>query len=324
MLASHGQRFALLLAVASLQTGAASLPHRTNTIRTSVRLEDGRCLPRTGTVVALVTVLNDTRRHGMSVLFVGNSLTYVGNTPAVFDALAAANGAAASSDMIVKGGATLSQRVSDGSIARALGAKRYRAVVLQERGGDLMCSFGPDSCADSRNAIQLVVALAKRSGTAVYLLGTYQGDPSASKAIVSAESAAADEAGIPYIEISEKLQALRTAAPGMEWNASDGVHPGSALALLNAASLHRALLGKSPEPRAFAVHAPIYSTTSGLTESVRQAEDPAPLGTTSRKVEYSEEALRTVLKALGSGPAANNSSRPTLLRGAAQPSRCAP
>jgi hypothetical protein len=43
----------------------------------------------------------------LEVLFVGNSLTYVGNTPAVFDALTRASGRPSSSDMIVQGGAAL-------------------------------------------------------------------------------------------------------------------------------------------------------------------------------------------------------------------------
>ena len=237
--------------------------------------------------------------HRLSVLFVGNTLTYVGNTPAVFDALAAANGTAVSSDMIVKGGATLTQRVNDGSVARALAAKRYNAVVLQERGGDLMCSFGPSSCGESRKAIKVIVSLAKSSGAKVYLLGTYQGNPAASRSLVAEESAAAAAAGIPYLEVSEKLQLLRSAAPAMGWQASDGMHPGPDLALLNAASLHQALFGKLPRPSALTVHAPIYGTTSGLTEVLRSAEDPAPLATTPRTVEYSEKSLDTVLQSLG-------------------------
>lgn len=136
--------------------------------------------------------------RSLSVLFVGNSLTYVGNTPAVLDALAAASGTLVSSDMIVEGGATLTQRVNDGSIGRALAGKRYSVLVLQERGGDLICSFGPNSCSESRKAIKALVTLAKKSGARTYLLGTYQGNPNASKAIVAGESAAAAEAGIPY------------------------------------------------------------------------------------------------------------------------------
>ena len=236
---------------------------------------------------------------GLEVLFVGNSLIYVGNTPAVFDALARANGTAVASDMIVKGGATLAQRANDGSVARALASKRYSAVVLQERGGDLMCSLGPGSCADSRAAIKALVALAHEAGAKAYLLGTYQGDPAASKALVLAESAAAAEAGIPYLEISEKLQRLQTTAPAMTWLAPDGMHPGPALSLLNAAVVHQALLEGLPEPAALEVTAPIYGATSGLTERLRRAEDPPPLATTPGQLDYPEESVRTVLQSLG-------------------------
>lgn len=237
----------------------------------------------------------------LSVLFVGNSLTYVGNTPAVLDALAAASGALVSSDMIVEGGATLTQRVNDGSVGRALAGKRYSVIVLQERGGDLICSFGPESCSESRKAIKALVALARKSGARTCLLGTYQGNPDASKAIVAAESAAAAEAGIPYLEISERLQALRAAAPTMRWQAPDGMHPGSDLALLNAAVLHQALLGRPPRIAALIVNAPIYGTTSGLTKAIRAAEDPPPLMATPRSVEYPTESLKTIVQSLGAG-----------------------
>lgn len=53
------------------------------------------------------------------VLFVGNSLTYVGNLPATFAALANANDQRVHSAMIVQGGATLEQRVADGSVVAA-------------------------------------------------------------------------------------------------------------------------------------------------------------------------------------------------------------
>src|SRR5690606_5588194 len=205
------------------------------------------------------------------------------------------------SDMIVKGGATLTQRVHDGSIARALGKKRYSAVVLQERGGDLMCSLGPDSCADSRKAIYAIVALARDSGAKVYLLGTYQSNAGASKSLVEAESSAAAEAGIPYLEVSEKLQALRASAPELPWQAPDGMHPGPSLALLNAVVLHHALLGTLPKPAALKVVAPIYGTTSGLTEALRGAEDSPPLAISPRSFEYSQDSLETSLRLVHTG-----------------------
>ncbi len=234
-----------------------------------------------------------------AVLFVGNSLTYVGNTPAVFDALAGANGIAVSSDMIVKGGATLTQRVSDGSVARALAARHYSAVVLQERGGDLMCAFGPDSCTQSRSALRALATMARESGAEVYLLGTYQENAKASEALVAAESAAAREVGIPYLEVSQKLQALRVALPTSAWFAPDGMHPGPALALLNATLLHEAVLKVPPRPVAFTVHAPIYGTTSGLTETLRSANASPPLGNTPLQIRYSAKDVRELGHSLG-------------------------
>jgi hypothetical protein len=237
-----------------------------------------------------------------TVLFVGNSLTYVGNTPAVLDALASANGTSVSSDMIVRGGATLTQRADDGTVARALQERRYSDVVLQERGGDLMCAFGPTSCTQSRHALRRLVSLARRSGARVFLLGTYQPDPMASRQLVVAEAAAAREAGIPYVDVSSSLATATVMAPGGDWFAADGVHPGPALALLNAALLHQALLGKPPGLAAFTVDAPIYGTSSGLVETLRHAEDPPPTSNTPRRVHYDSKSLARVLRPMRPGP----------------------
>jgi hypothetical protein len=229
------------------------------------------------------------------VLFVGNSLTYVGNVPAVFSALAESNGRPYASDMIVRGGATLTQRVSDGSVARALDENNYTALVLQERGGDLMCSFGPDSCAQSRQAIKALAALAKQKGVYAVLLGTYQPHPVASQRLIKEESSAAADAGITYIEVSEKLQQLRHTAPELTWFATDGMHPGKDLALLNAVLVHKALRGSLPRPASLTVKAPIYGSTSGLTETLRQADAPPPLPGTASEVRYSPATLKKLL-----------------------------
>lgn len=236
-----------------------------------------------------------------NLLFVGNSLTYVGNIPAVFAELSADNGRPVSSDMIVQGGATLTQRVSDGSVARALEQKKYSVLVLQERGGDLMCSFGPDSCIESRNAVHTLAGLAKAKGITVVLLGTYQADPSASRSLVDSESSAAAEAKISYINVSEALQRLRLNAPELAWFASDGMHPGKDLALLNAILLHKAIHGSLPEPQSLIVSAPIYGTTSGLTQELRQADAPPPLPETPLEVRYSSETFAKLLRAVSDG-----------------------
>lgn len=226
------------------------------------------------------------------VLFVGNSLIYVGNAPAVLSALAAANGGPLDSDMIVKGGATLAERAADGSVARALAEQRYTTLVLQERGGDLMCAFGPASCEQSRQALRELVRLARARGVKVVLLGTYQAHPQSSLRIVEAESSAAAQAGIAYVEISETLQHLRKRAPDLAWFAPDGQHPGKDLALLNAMRIHQTLRGALPAPAALTVNAPIYGVSSGLDGMRRASDAPPPRVDTPMQTQYTADTLR--------------------------------
>lgn len=243
------------------------------------------------------------------VLFVGNSLTYYGNVPAVFSALAEASGTSLVSDMIVAPGATLIQRVSDGSVARALEDKEYSALVLQERGGDFICAFGPDSCVQAREAIKALAALARERGVKATLMGSYQRLPEFSRSLVEAESSAAAEAGIPYIEVSEKLQRLIETAPDLAWFAADGQHPGKHLALLNAVLVHEVVLGSLPEAGGLVVKAPIYGGNTGPDGTLRQADAPPPVKDTPGEMRYSSETLGKLLGALrnaGSGRSDDN------------------
>jgi len=232
------------------------------------------------------------------VLFVGNSLTYVGNVPAIYSALAAARGQAESADMIVRGGATLAQRVADGSVARALAENKYTDLVLQERGGDLMCSFGPDSCPRSRQAIKHLADLGRQKGVKVVLLGTYQPHPSSSRHLVQKESRAAADAGISYIEVSEKLLRMRATEPQLTWFAPDGMHPGKDLALLNGLLVYQELRGALPAAQPLTVKAPIYGSTSGLRETLRASDAPPPSGDTPLEVHYSMQTMEKLLSAV--------------------------
>src|SRR4051794_10679841 len=56
-------------------------------------------------------------RVGTRVLFIGNSFTFVNNLPAVFAALGQANGFPIATQMLVKSGAALADRIADGSAA---------------------------------------------------------------------------------------------------------------------------------------------------------------------------------------------------------------
>lgn len=209
-----------------------------------------------------VCVAVQAREKPVSVLFVGNSQVYVGNLPAVFDALAGAAGTPVRSDMIVEGGATLKQRVEDGTVARALEAKHYDFVVLQERGGDLVCAFTPESCAESAVAVAELGRLARAHGATPLLLGTYQSLPRASDALLDGEAAAATNAGMPHIAVSGRLAKGRALLPDATWFNADGAHPGHDLILLDAVLLYTQIFGNPPPAAGFRVDAPMYEPSA--------------------------------------------------------------
>ena len=203
---------------------------------------------------------SDVSSEELSVLFVGNSLTYVGNLPAVFDSVVAANGKRSTSDMLVAAGATLTQRLEDGSFERAMSEGEYSVVVLQERGGDFMCGFGPQVCEDSRRSIGELATIARQRGASPILLGTYQADPRASGSIVEAESEAASNQDMRYVSVSDRFRLAREAMPELRWYDSDGAHPGNDLILMQALLLYEIIYEEGPAGVEVIVEAPIYST----------------------------------------------------------------
>lgn len=190
----------------------------------------------------------------MRIIFIGKSLTYVNNLPAVVTSLAAVNGRTVRTSMLVKGGATLTQWLNSGAVPRALAAAHYDYVVLQERGNDFACGFGPQACKDARHAL---AQIARDHGARPVLMGTYQVSHDASEALVAAESKAAATNDVPYIDVSRPLNAGRERIPYDNWFAKAG-HPGHALVLLEAVLLYRQLYGASPTAQAVSVRAPMF------------------------------------------------------------------
>lgn len=194
----------------------------------------------------------------LHILFVGNSLTYVGNLPAVLESLAASNGKSLQADVIVQGGATLTKWLDRGAVQRALKARHYDYVVLQERGGDFACGFGPQVCKDSRHALHVLAGTIHKAGAEPILLGTYQPGIEGSASIERAESAAARSDKVPYIAVSKRWLQGRKQFPHANWNWPDGMHPGHDLVLLEAVLLYQQLYGRLPEARPLEVRAPMF------------------------------------------------------------------
>jgi len=154
-------------------------------------------------------------RVGTRVLFVGNSFTFVNNLPAVFAALASANGFPVATDMLVRSGAALTDRIADTSLPRLLEKQHYDYVVLQERAGAVLCGQphekgSADPCGLSRQAHRQSADLARAHGAEPIVLGTYASAELA-QAMQTNESFLAREVGATYIPIAERL--VRAAVP---------------------------------------------------------------------------------------------------------------
>lgn len=222
------------------------------------------CLSITLCLLAIVSSACAPTEHPapIRILFVGNSLTYVGNLPAVLEALSASNGKSVSVEMLVKGGATLAERANDSSVEREMSSARYDFVVLQERGGDVFCFFGDASsggndCGSSKAHIELGrVVLAH--GAKPIVLGTYQSLDSASQTIEKRESALAKQMGALYIPVSESFRLSQTLYTDYAWFNADKMHPGPDLVLLEAVWLYSAIFDSPPTPQELTVAAPIF------------------------------------------------------------------
>lgn len=235
------------------------------------------------------------------VLFVGNSLTYVGNLPAVFDALCEANGKTCHSDMLAQGGVTLTQHATEGHVTDVLQAKTFDAVVLQERGGDVIgMAFGskqtPEAIkkASAEATQQLVDATQKHQQKAFYL-GTYQSHPEVSQSLEAAEKQLAKQMALPAVTYSNDLVRLKTNHPKHAWFHQDGGHPGAALTLLQAVMLYQAMFDACPGTQGFSVNAPLYEPNAKF--SLRTLASTQTLDTPPQShVAYDQPLMAAVME----------------------------
>lgn len=223
------------------------------------------------------------KNESVRMLFVGNSLIYVGNLPAVVDALAGANGRFVKSEMIASGGATLDQHLHEGAAHRAIETSSFDYVVLQERGGDILCAFGPQSCIDATASLAEFSRISQTAGARPIYLGTYQAMPAGSIGIEREEAAAAERLPIAHVAVSEHIRNGVGALPQAAWFADDGMHPGADLTLLKAVLVYREIFGVLPADTAFTV----------------EAEMRGPHGTGKSTRMYSRARVAEVLRVIG-------------------------
>ena len=201
---------------------------------------------RLATAAAILYCLATAQSPPVRVLFIGNSLTYENNLPAMIEAVAAQAG--------LKGRVTcrgvalpdfgLQEHWEHGEALRAIRQGRWTHVVLQQ---------GPSSMPDSRAVLREFAKKfafeARAHGAKVVLYSPWT--PRARLAYMDAvrESyrLAADDAGGALVAVGEAWREAWKMDPALPLYAADGFHPSPMGTYLAALTFFRHFTGRSPE-----------------------------------------------------------------------------
>jgi len=204
-----------------------------------------------------------------AVLFVGNSLTYVNNLPALLRALGDAQGTAISTETWAAPGGTLAERWREGHVAEALRERRFDVVLLQEQGGHLSACMASAQeqrkapCAASLRAYRDIARLAREHGARTLLFQTWGPDEKWQARLDRSLRLVAEETSASIFDAAGALDALRKAQPKVVLY-PDGTHPSTQASLMLALALYRDITGATPIARDLRVRAPLLPVNAAV------------------------------------------------------------
>lgn len=159
---------------------------------------------------------------GIHVLFIGNSLTYTNDLPAVLTAIAASGGDTIRTSIVAQPDFALIDHLATGDAARAIGQDHWRYVVLQQ---------GPSTLPANRDSLVIwskaFAPLIRAQGATPALFMVW---PDASRTAYFEDCRqsyfAANEAiGGVFLPAGEAWVHAWDANPALVFYAADGVHP---------------------------------------------------------------------------------------------------
>lgn len=218
-----------------------------------------------------------------AVLFVGNSLTYVNNLPALLRALGDSQGTAIATETWAAPGGTLAERWREGHVAEALRARRFDVVVLQEQGGHLAaCMASAEErrkapCAASLRAYRDIAKLAQEHGARTLLFQTWGPDGKWQARLDRSLRLVADQASASIFDAAGALEALHEARPDTVLY-PDGTHPSTQASLMLALALYRDITGTAPVARDLKVRAPLLPVNAAVAADAPLESQPGLAG----------------------------------------------
>ena len=214
----------------------------------------GKCAIRNSTFAILLVLIgclfargdNPTAREskaGLRVLFIGNSLTYVNDLPAIVAALAEASGKTFVHKAVAFPDVSLEDQWNRGDAQRAIAGEKWDVVVLQQ---------GPSGLEESRRLlIQYTRLFAKEiraSGArpALYMVWPSQARFGDFDRVVESYRLAADDVKAILFPVGQAWRDAWKRDAGIALYAEDKFHPSVAGSYLAALVIYQKLFAESP------------------------------------------------------------------------------
>jgi hypothetical protein len=180
---------------------------------------------------------------GARILFIGNSLTYANDVPAMVRRLSVAAGVPLVVDAAVMPGASIGDHLDHGTARRRLEEERWDYVVLQQ---------GPTSRPDSRELFRsdaariapLIAAAGARAAT--YMVWPIRSEPEWWDGVHRSYAIVARDLGGRFLPAGEAWRAAWRRDPRLLLYGPDGLHPTPAGSYAAALVLFGGLTGRSP------------------------------------------------------------------------------
>jgi hypothetical protein len=183
------------------------------------------------------------------ILFVGNSLTYYNDVPAMVGEIYSviSEHHSIETDMLAQGGLSIEQHLSNDVLKSTLAVSDYDVVVLQDFGGWPLCSTDIDSCSSTSDPLSDAIDLVRSSGARPIWFSTYQRIPDFQRALSKEAHRIALQLDVEIADVGGAMLAF-SSANDMTDILLPNHHPNILGSWIAAATIARSLSGK-PLPK---------------------------------------------------------------------------
>ncbi|MCF6226563.1 MAG: SGNH/GDSL hydrolase family protein [Xanthomonadales bacterium] len=201
-------------------------------------------------VLCTVSVLSGCVHSGqynssIQILFVGNSLTYYNDVPAMVGEIYSAMGDHhdVETDMLAQGGYSIEQHLSNDILKSTLANSEYDVVILQDFGGWPLCSTTIDACSSTSDPLSEAIDLVRLSGARPIWFSTYQETPDFQRELSREAHRIATSLDVEIADVGAAMLAFSSANDVTDIILPNH-HPNTLGSWIAAATIARSLIGK--------------------------------------------------------------------------------